>query len=127
MVAMVLLPLSMSVGDAWASLMVDDEFGGISRNSIDGLVTTLAIIGITAMRNIPLAFPSDNDSRSAMIDGLSGEIIESVNIDRRAVVVFLTRAFDAVKGTDAAACSAPLATGAFRTKKRPLGGVGGGR
>ena len=122
-VVMVLLPLSKSVADAWALLMTEDKYLAIDSDHVAGLVSTMAIIGLTAMRDFPPAFPSDMDCRAAMFNGLSAEITESVNIDRSVVRLFLSRAYDAVLGADVAACSAPLATGAFHVKKRPLGGV----
>ena len=120
---MVLLSLGTSVADAWVQLMLEDEYLAIDTDRVAGLVSTIAIIGSTAMKDFPLAFPSDDACRAAMLDGLSEEITESVKLDRSVVRLFLSRAYSAVKGTDVAACSAPLATGAFLEKKRPLGGV----
>ena len=95
---MILLPLSKSVADAWALLMTEDKYLAIDSDHVAGLVSTMAIIGLTAMRDFPPAFPSDMDCRAAMFNGLSAEITESVNIDRSVVGLFLSRAYDAVLG-----------------------------
>ena len=93
-IVMVLLPLATPLGKAWSALMPEDDYGPVDKSIFDELELFLTSLGINALKDFPLAFPSDSDRRASELDGLSGEICDAVKIDRAVVRMFLIRAYD---------------------------------